>query len=74
MMWNWQISSLVDGATVVTFDGFAAFPKLPSPWELVARENFTYVGTTPPTYKPVAGEFDQVCYRLDRFASNARRL
>ena len=47
MMWNWMSSSLVAGATVVTFDGFAAYPKLSSPWELVGRENITHMGTTP---------------------------
>jgi len=47
MMWNWMTSSLVAGATVVTFDGFAAYPKLTSPWDLVARERITHMGTTP---------------------------
>ena len=47
MMWNWMSSSLVAGATVVTFDGFAAYPKLSSPWDLVATEKITHMGTTP---------------------------
>ena len=47
MMWNWMTSSLVAGATVVCFDGFAAFPKLASPWDLVERERVTHMGTTP---------------------------
>jgi acetoacetyl-CoA synthetase len=47
MMWNWMSSSLVAGATVVTFDGFAAYPKLSSPWDLVAKEKITHMGTTP---------------------------
>jgi len=46
-MWNWMASSLVAGATVVTFDGFAAYPKLSSPWDLVATERITHMGTTP---------------------------
>ena len=47
MMWNWMTSSLFAGATVVCFDGFAAYPKLSSPWDLVERENITHMGTTP---------------------------
>ena len=31
MMWNWAASSLLGGAAVVCFDGFAAYPKLASP-------------------------------------------
>lgn len=47
MMWNWMSSTLLAGATVVTFDGFAAYPKLGSPWDLVERERITHMGTTP---------------------------
>jgi acetoacetyl-CoA synthetase len=47
MMWNWMASTLLAGATVVTYDGFAAHPKLASPWELLQRENITHFGTTP---------------------------
>ena len=47
MMWNWMTSSLFAGATVVTFDGFAAYPKLASPWNLIEREKITHMGTTP---------------------------
>ena len=47
MMWNWMVSSLYAGAAVVCFDGFAAYPKLASPWDLVAKEQITHMGTTP---------------------------
>lgn len=47
MMWNWMTSSLFAGATVVCFDGFAAYPKLGSPWDLVENERITHMGTTP---------------------------
>lgn len=47
MMWNWMASTLFAGATVVTFDGFAAYPKLSSPWELIERERITHMGTSP---------------------------
>jgi acetoacetyl-CoA synthetase len=47
MMWNWMTSSLYAGATVVCFDGFAAHPRLSSPWDLIAKEGITHMGTTP---------------------------
>ena len=47
MMWNWMSSSLFAGATVVTFDGFAAYPKLASPWDLVEKERITHLGSSP---------------------------
>ena len=47
MMWNWMSSSLFAGAAVVTFDGFAAYPKMSSPWDLVEKEHISHMGTTP---------------------------
>ena len=47
MMWNWMVSSLFAGAAIVCFDGFAAYPKLSSPWDLVERERVTHMGTSP---------------------------
>jgi len=47
MMWNWMASSLFAGAAIVCFDGFAAYPKLASPWDLVAKEKVTHMGTSP---------------------------
>jgi acetoacetyl-CoA synthetase len=47
MMWNWMTSSLYAGATVICFDGFAAYPRLSTPWELIAKEGVTHMGTTP---------------------------
>ena len=47
MMWNWMASSLYAGAAVVCFDGFAAYPKMDSPWDLVSKERITHMGTTP---------------------------
>jgi acetoacetyl-CoA synthetase len=47
MMWNWMTSALYAGAAVICFDGFPAYPKMASPWELVADERVTHMGTTP---------------------------
>ena len=46
-MWNWMASSLFAGAAIVCFDGFAAYPKLSAPWDLVERERVTHLGTSP---------------------------
>jgi len=47
MMWNWMSSSLFAGAAIVCFDGFAAYPKLSSPWEVIEKERITHMGTSP---------------------------
>ena len=47
MMWNWMASSLFAGASIVCFDGFAAYPKLDAPWSLVESEGVTHLGTSP---------------------------
>ena len=47
MMWNWMTSSLFAGASIVCFDGFAAYPKLDAPWSLVEVEGVTHLGTAP---------------------------
>ena len=47
MMWNWMASSLVAGAAVVTFDGFAAHPRPSAPWGVIERERVTHMGTSP---------------------------
>jgi len=62
MMWNWMASSLFAGATVVTFDGFAAYPKLSSPWDVVERERVTHLGSSP--------RFFQACRARVRPAEN----
>ena len=40
-------SSLFAGASIVCFDGFAAYPKLDAPWSLVESEGVTHLGTSP---------------------------
>ena len=46
MMWNWQASGLLTGATLVTVDGSPGYPTLNSLWEIVARERITHFGTS----------------------------
>ena len=45
MMWNWLVSSLAVGATVVLYDGAPLTPKTIL-WDLVAEEQVTVFGTS----------------------------
>src|SRR4051812_23431425 len=45
MMWNWLVSSLAVGATVVLYDG-APFSPATLLWDMVARERVTVFGTS----------------------------
>jgi acetoacetyl-CoA synthetase len=46
MMWNWQASVLMTGATVITLDGSPGYPNLGYLWETVADERVTHFGTS----------------------------
>ena len=44
MMWNWLISSLAVGATVVLYDGNPNFPDTGAMWKLIQDEKITIFG------------------------------
>lgn len=46
MMWNWLVSSLAVGATVVLYDGNAFHPNPETLWELAQNEKITIFGTS----------------------------
>jgi acetoacetyl-CoA synthetase len=46
MMWNWLVSSLAVGATVVIYDGAPLAPRPEILWDLVAAERVTVFGTS----------------------------
>ncbi|MEO6526636.1 MAG: acetoacetate--CoA ligase [Gemmatimonadaceae bacterium] len=46
MMWNWLVSNLAIGATVVLYDGASILRDRPVLWELAARERLTVFGTS----------------------------
>ncbi len=46
MMWNWLVSSLAVGATVVLYDGAPLAPRSDQLWELAERERVTVFGTS----------------------------
>jgi acetoacetyl-CoA synthetase len=48
MMWNYLISGLLVGATVVLYDGSAAHPGPDALWRLAGEEGVTYFGTGAP--------------------------
>jgi len=47
MMWNWLVSSLALGATVVLFDGSPFYPDPDALWRLAEDEGITVFGTSP---------------------------
>jgi acetoacetyl-CoA synthetase len=46
MMWNWLVSSLAVGATVVLYDGAPLLRKRPILWDLASQERLTVFGTS----------------------------
>ena len=46
MMWNWLVSALAVGATVVLYDGAPLLPGRAMMWEIVSRERLTVFGTS----------------------------
>jgi acetoacetyl-CoA synthetase len=47
MMWNWLVSGLAAGATVVLYDGAPTHPGPEALWQLAERERLTQVGVSP---------------------------
>lgn len=47
MMWNWLVSALGVGATVVLYDGNPGYPDLGRLWALAERESLHFLGTSP---------------------------
>lgn len=48
MMWNYLISGLQLGATVILYDGSPGYPDLSRLWRLAAEERATYFGASAP--------------------------
>jgi len=46
MMWNWLVSALAAGATVVLYDGAPFWPDSDSLWAMAADERITVFGTS----------------------------
>jgi acetoacetyl-CoA synthetase len=48
MMWNYLVSGLALGATIVLYDGSPAYPGLDALWKLAESERITYFGASAP--------------------------
>jgi acetoacetyl-CoA synthetase len=48
MMWNFLISGLMVGCTIVMYDGSPAYPDLNVLWKLAEQHRVTYFGTSAP--------------------------
>jgi acetoacetyl-CoA synthetase len=46
MMWNWMVSSLAVGATVVLYDGAPLSPRKAQLWDMAAAERVSVFGTS----------------------------
>lgn len=46
MMWNWLLSSLGVGATIVLYDGNPGYPDYGAMWKLIQEEKVTVFGTS----------------------------
>ncbi|MEU4518762.1 acetoacetate--CoA ligase [Amycolatopsis sp. NPDC024027] len=48
MMWNFLVSGLLVGTTIVLYDGSPGFPDLNALWHLAEQHRVTYFGTSAP--------------------------
>lgn len=46
MMWNWQLSGLLAGATLYLYDGNPGYPDLSAIWQIADDFNITHFGTS----------------------------
>lgn len=46
MMWNWLVSSLAVGATIVLFNGNPSYPDWKYIWQIIVEEKITIFGTS----------------------------
>ncbi len=46
MMWNWLVSGLASGATLLLYDGSPAWPDAAALWRIAAEEGVTVFGTS----------------------------
>jgi acetoacetyl-CoA synthetase len=47
MMWNWMVSTLSCGASLVLFDGSPSHPDVSLLWNICEKEQVTHFGTSP---------------------------
>lgn len=71
MMWNWMVSGLAVGASLVLFDGSPFQPGAPALWKIVDEEGVTVFGTSAKYLAAVqsAGYYPAQSVNLDRLKS-----
>jgi len=47
MMWNWLVSGLASGATLILYDGAPFYPNISRMWDLIDDQHITHFGTSP---------------------------
>jgi acetoacetyl-CoA synthetase len=47
MMWNWLVSVLAQGATIVLYEGSPAYPSIETLWQLVEETRISVFGASP---------------------------
>lgn len=48
MMWNYLVSGLLLGATIVLYDGSPAFPDMNAIWDMAEKNGISFLGTSAP--------------------------
>ena len=68
MMWNWLVSALATGCTLVLYDGSPFHPRPRTLWDMAEREGVTLFGTSPTYLRGMAkvGIAPKKIHRLDR--------
>lgn len=56
MMWNWLVSGLTVGATILLYDGSPAYPTRYTQWDFCDAHNCTHHGTAAPLILSWAGQ------------------
>mgnify|MGYP002713016109 CR=1 FL=1 len=47
MMWNYQVGALLNGCSVILYNGSPAYPSLDRLWDLAERSGMSYFGLSP---------------------------
>ncbi len=66
MMWNWLVSALAGGSTLVLFDGNPGYPDLTAAWRMAAELGVTAFGTS--------AAFIEACMKADVVPQKATDL
>ena len=71
MMWNWLVSALAGGSTIVLYDGSPGYPDMEAMWRMADRFGVTCFGTSAPFIEAgmKTGAFPQAVADLSRLKS-----